>query len=174
MKLFIGLELPLEIKNHIAHFVKPLQITTKGWEDPHDYHLTLLYIGLIPDESVAEIEKRLDHISYKPFRLELNALFFFPRRILFIGMTSSVELSGLKKIVEISFPEWLRSESKEYVPHITIKRWQRYEFDFLEASIKSHRFEPISFNIRSLALFKSEKDLQNYKYHVIHRKEFIQ
>lgn len=169
MRLFIGIELPDEIKNSIGRYVESLQVSAKGWENPHDYHLTLLFLGETPAEAVEQIIKRLDFVAFNAFELELKGLEFFPRRVLYLGLGQSLELLALKNLTENLFPEWLRPEAKEFTPHITLKRWQRYEFNLLEAAIHSHSFGRLKFKVHGLVLFKSEKDLQNHKYHVIHR-----
>ena len=172
MRLFIGIEIPDEIKEHIFNFIRPLQISPKGWEKPHDYHQTLLFLGDTSEEALVEIIKRLNQILFHPFELELNAFNFFSRRILFLGFAESVELLELKSLVDLAFPEWLRPFEKVFVPHVTIKRWQRYEFDFLESGIKSRIFPPQKFYVTGIALFKSEKNSLNHKYHVIHKVRF--
>ncbi len=172
MKLFIGIELPDNIKLHIANFVQPLQANPKGWEKPHDYHMTLLFLGETPNEGIDEIINRINGISYKPFELELNSFDFFPRRVLYLALKPSAELFELNKLIEEVFPGWVRPEAKPFTPHITVKRWARYEFNFLEAGIKSRIFYPAKFKVRGLALFKSERDSENNKYHIIHSIEF--
>lgn len=169
MRLFVGIELPDEIKNSIGRYVELLQVTAKGWENPSDYHLTLLFLGETQAESVEQIIKRLDFVVFNSFELELKRLEFFPRRVLYLGLGESLELLALQDLIENLFPEWIRPQAKEFIPHITIKRWQRYEFNFLETAINSHRFELLKFRVNGLALFKSERDLQNRKYHVIYR-----
>lgn len=172
MRLFIGIELPDKIKNSIGRYVESLQVTAKGWENPNDYHLTLLFLGETQAEVVGQIIKRLDFVTFNSFELELKGLEFFPRRVLYLGLEQSLELLALKNLTENLFPEWLRPEAKEFTPHITLKRWQRYEFNFLAAAIHSQNFGRLKFKVSGLALFKSERDLQNHKYHVIHRVVF--
>lgn len=172
MKLFIGIELSTTIKKYIAECVTPLQLTPKGWENPNDYHLTLLFLGETPVEAIASISERLEKISYKSFEVELASFEFFSRRVLFVNLKNSLEILGLKKRIDEQFAEWKRIESKSFIPHITVKRWQRYEFKFLEEQIKNHPFLPLKIKVNGLALFKSEKDSNNNKYHVLHKVEF--
>lgn len=172
MKLFIGIEIPALIKKHIADFVQPLQLISKGWENPNDYHLTLLFLGESSNEVMDEIIMRLANINFKPFEIELSNFEFFPRRVLFLALGVSLELIELEKQIAAIFPEWIKPEAKAFVPHITVKRWQRYEFNFLETGILSRPFVPLKLKVKGLALFKSEKDFQNNKYHIIHRIDF--
>jgi len=163
MKLFIGIEIPAVIKKHIADFVQPLQLISKGWENSNDYHLTLFFFGETSNDVMDEILNRLASINFKPFEIELSTFEFFPRRVLFLAFRSSLELIELEKQIATIFSEWIKPEAKAFVPHITVKRWQRYEFNFLETGIQSRSFVPLKFKVTGLALFKSEKDSQNNK-----------
>lgn len=169
MRLFIGIELPDEVKKKISDFLLPLQITPKGWENSHDYHQTLLFLGETPIEKIDDIKARMNQISFEAFTLTTLSFNFFNRRIMFLSFMPSVELLELKKTIDKNFSEWVRANEKEFIPHVTVKRWQRYEFDHLKAGIEKREFPVMTFTVSALALFKSEKDSKNDKYHVIYR-----
>lgn len=172
MRLFLGVDLPPQIKTHIADFLRPLQDTPKGWENPHDYHQTLLFIGEASTEDAEFIKERLKNFSFHPFKLRTGEFQFFNRRIMYLGLNESSELQELKKLVDEAFPEWVRPEEKPFVPHITVKRWQRYEYAHLKRGLEERKFKPEYFEVMGLSLFKSEKDSLNRKYHVITTKYF--
>lgn len=172
MRLFLGLEIPENVKEQIIAHLKPLQNSVKGWENAHDYHQTLLFIGESSQEDLESIIQRMDQIHFKSFSLTTNDFNFFSRRIMYLGFKPSPELTKLKDEVESLYSEWLKPGSKPFIPHVTVKRWQRYEFDELEKGIKAEVLPEMTFEIRSLSLFKSEKDSSNNKYHVIYRREF--
>lgn len=172
MRLFLGIDIPEEIKTEIDHFLRPLQKSQKGWENPHDYHQTLLFIGETPDRVAEEIKLRLKQFSFAPFKLCLDKFYFFNRRIMYLGFKPSSELLKLKKLIDESFPEWVKPESKPFIPHITVKRWQRYEYDDLASGLATREFPSREFIVSSIVLFKSEKDQEDKKYHVFHRKFF--
>lgn len=174
MRLFLGIELPQEIKEAISLHLKPLQKSVKGWENPHDYHQTLLFIGEASDEDLASIIERMSKIRFQSFRLTTYNFDFFSRRIMYLNFRHSQELINLKDEVESLYSEWLRPGSKPFVPHVTVKRWQRYEYDELEKGIEAKMLPEMTFEVESLALFKSEKDIENNKYHVIFRRKFNQ
>lgn len=169
IRLFIGIELPEKIKNRLEHQLLALQVTPKGWVMPHDYHITLLFIGAAELESVPAILNKLREISFTPFEIELTGIHFFGRRIMYVKCTPSLGLTQLKEKIDAKFPEFVSNENKPFVPHITIKRWQRYEYDELEEKIMENPFKAITFEVKSLALFKSEKDSDLRKYHVVGR-----
>ncbi len=171
MRLFLGLEIPEDVKDRIYAHLEPLQKSIKGWENAHDYHQTLLFIGETSEEDLESIKARMEQIKFKEFTLITNSFNFFSRRIMYLSFKPSPELIKLKDEVESLYSEWLRPGSKPFIPHVTVKRWQRYEYDELEKGLKTKNLPEMSFEVRSLSLFKSEKDSRNQKYHVIFRKE---
>ncbi|MGZ3790463.1 MAG: RNA 2',3'-cyclic phosphodiesterase [Bacteriovorax sp.] len=169
MRLFIGIELPDDVKGKIFDYLFPLQITSKGWESPHDYHQTLMFLGETPFEKIEEIKLRMLQVNFRPFVLTTESFEFFNRRILYLSFIPSEKLLDLKKRIDQNFPEWIRPHEKEFLPHVTVKRWQRYEYNHLVEGIASREFPHIIFTVSALSLFKSEKDSENNKYHVIYR-----
>lgn len=167
VRLFVGIDLPENVKLHISQQVLPLKSNLKNWEFHHDYHQTLLFIGQVTSDVQDSISKRLEGITFTPFELELSAYKFFNRRIMYIGFTESHELLDLKKRIDLLFPEWSKRDEKDFVPHVTIKRWQRYEFEALHSAVVKYPFQSIKFSVKDVALFKSEKDHHGHKYHVI-------
>lgn len=171
MRLFLGIDLPLEIKKSIHDYLLPLQKSPKGWEKPHDYHQTLLYIGETAPEMVETVRDRLRFVRMDPFELETNEFQFFNRRIMYLAFRPSPELLKLKTLVEENYPEWVRAEAKEFIPHVTVKRWQRYEYDDLVKGLDKPMGK-LTFIVDHLALFKSEKDSHHHKYHIIEKRFF--
>jgi 2'-5' RNA ligase len=172
MRLFLGIEFSDAIKSEISSMLTPIKASEKWWENPHDYHLTLLFIGEFPAGNLNSITGRMIDIVSKPFVLTTSTFHFFNRRIMYLGFEHSPEVYALrKKILEV-YPEFYRSHEKEFVPHMTVKRFQRYEQAELIEGLKNHPTHPIQIPVNGISLFKSEKDPENRKYHVIHRVDF--
>ena len=172
MRLFLGLDIPELIKEKIAQYLEPLRLTNKGWENPLDYHQTLLFIGEASPEELDTISNRLNEFNFYPFELTFDGFHFFSRRIMYLGFRPSVDLMLLKKKIDQDFSFWVKPESKPFIPHVTVKRWQRYEYDKLESGIKQRRLDSISMIVTGLSLYKSEKDSFNQKYHILKNKLF--
>jgi len=152
--------------------LSPLKKTEKGWENPHDFHLTLLFIGEVPATNLNSITARMIEISARPFELVTTSFHFFNRRIMYLGFEHSPEIYQLrKKILEI-YPEFYRKEEKEFIPHLTVKRWQRYEHAGLVTGLEKNPAHPLRIPVNEISLFKSEKDSHGQKYHVISRAAF--
>lgn len=167
MRLFLGIDLPDQVKSQLNVYVEPLKISNKGWEHPHDFHLTLLFIGEVDEEELKNIERKLQHIKFSPFILKAKSLEFFPRRILYLSFENNETIMRLKKLIDEYYPEYLRPNEKAFVPHLTVKRWQRYEYDQLSQGIQKLSQKNFSFVVQKLCLFKSEKNELGQKYHVI-------
>jgi 2'-5' RNA ligase len=172
LRLFIGINFPSEVKSKIAEFLQPIQLSPKGWVSPHDYHQTLLFIGETPESKVEEIKTRLNQISFSKFVLETLEFKFFNRRIMYLDFMPSADLIILAQKVQELFPEYVREYEKDFLPHITVKRWQRYEYDHLVEGLRGRALRPLQVLVNSVSLFKSERDLVGNKYHIIHQVNF--
>lgn len=167
MRLFLGIDLPDQLKSQLNAHIEPLKFSNKGWEQSHDFHLTLLFIGEVDEEELKNIERKLKHIKFLPFTLKAKTLEFFPRRILYLSFEDSENIMRLKKLIDEYYPEYLRPNEKAFVPHLTVKRWQRYEFDQLSEGVQKLSQKHFSFDVQKLCLFKSERNELGQKYHVI-------
>lgn len=169
MRLFLGLEIPDPIKHKIETYLSPIKKSDKGWESPHDYHQTLLFIGEVEQSQVEVIKERMREISFHTFELNTTTFQFFNRRVMYLGIEKTSELLELKKLVDANFPEWSGRETKPFHPHVTVKRWQRYEHADLVHGLSQATWDSNRFKAEWLSLFKSDKDELNHKYHVIYR-----
>lgn len=172
MRLFLGIEISALQKQAIASLLSPVKNSEKGWENSHDYHITTLFIGEVRDEEVTDIERKMGQVHSPPFSLVTSGVKFFNRRIMYLGFEDCEEVFRLRDRIREVFPEYVRRDEKEFVPHITLKRWQRYEFDHLVNGLAEIPRTSFHIPVRELALFKSEKDEANRKYHVIFRSAF--
>lgn len=172
MRLFLGLEISDSVKSEIASHLSPIKKSGKGWENSHDYHLTLLFIGEVPSPAIREITARMIEIKSLPFQLTSTRLQLFSRRILYLGFEHSPEILSLREEVLRIYPEYYRKEEKEFVPHLTVKRCQGHEHAQLVSAIDRLERRPLTIEVPGLALFKSEKDPESNKYHVIQRVSF--
>lgn len=171
MRVFLGIEIPENIKQVIYNFLLPLHKSEKQWEKAHDFHQTLLFIGEASHEQINAIKKKMSSIVFPPFELETSEFKFLNRRLLYLDLIPSNELEILYNQVQELFPEWIRPFDKKFLVHITVKRWQRYEYEDLFLGLQERKFPHMKFTVKSVALFKSERDVENNKYHVIHRSE---
>lgn len=172
MRLFLGLNLPEDIKETVYQYLLPIHQSEKGWEKLHDYHQTLLFIGETSSDELDKIKARMNEFEHKAISLTPTGFRFFNRRVMYLSIDKSPELLELKDQVNKTFAEWAKPQSRPFLPHVTVKRWQRYEFDHLQEGLKREFVLP-PFEVSTLDLFKSEKDIHNNKYHVIYSRKLF-
>lgn len=146
MRLFIGLELPEALKAEIAGLQAQLRgdFTRGSWKARDNFHLTLKFLGEVPDGDYARVCQALQHVAliaqnrnFKPFQLSLGGLGVFgkgkakensriPIRVLWLGLASdpSCDLASLNQLYQwvedaffsVGFPR----DFRPFAPHITL------------------------------------------------------
>jgi RNA 2',3'-cyclic 3'-phosphodiesterase len=131
MRLFIALEIPSEIHNALAAFLKELQpIAPKTkWVRPENLHVTLKFLGETDPAKLGQIESTLKTVrSAKPVTLEFRGLGFFPNekrpRVFWAGMSSSANLRMLAADIDESMHQHgFALEQRAFAPHLTLARF---------------------------------------------------
>src|SRR5512139_4315871 len=109
MRLFIAIELPDDLKQAIARVQEQLKGSVAGanWTRPEGIHLTLKFLGEVPDAKAQEILQALGGAARGTGRLALTVegAGTFPNvknpRVLWIGITGDiVKLAELQAAVE--------------------------------------------------------------------------
>ncbi|MFM8550892.1 MAG: RNA 2',3'-cyclic phosphodiesterase, partial [Nitrospiraceae bacterium] len=142
IRTFIAVELPsslrqalaqvqAEARNRIARELSPAM--RLQWVRPEAIHLTLKFLGDIPEQQVDEIKSAAGSAlcSVAPFSVEVAGLGVFPDlrapRILWVGLSggegTASALSHLAAMVERSVePLGYPPESRPFNPHLTLAR----------------------------------------------------
>ena len=132
MRAFIAIELPPEIKQGIAKVQEELKTSraNAGWTRPEGIHLTLKFLGEVPEEKVTEIVVALTGAAQGTGRLDLSiaGAGAFPNvknpRVLWLGVSGDVEKLGLlhaaveDAMVNLGFAR----EERTFNPHLTLAR----------------------------------------------------
>ena len=180
MRTFIAIELPEDIKSKIFHASETL--TNKNFfrgkfVEKKDLHLTLKFLGEMPEEKVDEIKKKLKEIKFEKFFGEIKSSGIFPDekkgniKIVWVDLISDKLNEFQSKIVE-KFPE-ISSDLRKFAPHITIVRVESAinKRRMIEEIEKIH-FKNLKFEIKEFVLMKSEAmavKTEGSKYKVIER-----
>ena len=96
--------------------------------DPSVAHITLKFLGEIPEVLVERVISQLEKVEYKSFEIEASGIGFFPNerrpRVVFIEVKRGADkLKRLAEIVEESLSKiGFAREKREFVPHITVAR----------------------------------------------------
>ncbi|MFZ3071931.1 MAG: RNA 2',3'-cyclic phosphodiesterase [Thermodesulfobacteriota bacterium] len=170
VRAFIAIEIPEEIKKEISSIQDELKKSlgkTPGisWARPATTHLTLKFLGDVPEEKIGDIEEalRLSTRGIKAFTVSVTGIGGFPNlenpRVLWAGIQESAELENLHVAMENSlYAVGFEKDEKPFRPHLTLARIKSpVEGKKLSKAIKELRTDiNADFIADSVILFKSE------------------
>ena len=127
-RLFVAVELPEEIKTRLLN-VQSL-ISGLKWTPVANLHLTLRFIGQVPQNRAASLQQALYRVKAASFRLHVAGLGLFQQRggsILWAGVEKEPTLMHLKRLVdeELWASGALCADEKMYSPHVTLSRLKK-------------------------------------------------
>ncbi len=134
IRSFVAVELSAEVKDAIRRVEAQLQargnVRAVKWVDPLQMHVTLKFLGDVPQPHIGEIQAALDRVAaaHAPFELALAGLGTFPGgtrvRVVWIGVERGAEpLVALTDAVEQALNAMgFKPERHEPSPHVTLGR----------------------------------------------------
>ena len=101
-RLFTGLEIPEDVAMSLN--LMRGGIFGARWIDPENYHITLRFMGDIPDMVASELAERLTTVKLRPFDIRLKGLGFFggnqPHTLEEIGQKFDLTRERVRQIKE--------------------------------------------------------------------------
>lgn len=135
IRAFIAVEFAPSIVHPISSAIDKLRARIDGirWVSPINFHLTLKFLGDIPESQVDDLFTVLAP-QIRPFpRCTINAkgLGVFPDvkrpRILWVGLTGDELVDMARRIDAGLAPLGFAPEKRGFTPHLTIGRWRQNE-----------------------------------------------
>lgn len=166
LRSFIALELSGEARDEISRVENILKETEDQikWVNPRSVHLTLKFLGNIPEHQISSITEHLEGIAshIRPFDIVLGGIGAFPgwgsARVLWIGLDEgSEQVKDLAGEVETAMAmEGFEKDDRPFRAHLTIGRVKKLKngrkLGDIAASIT---VEPVRIRVSRLILFKS-------------------
>lgn len=126
MRLFVALELPPMLRQRLA-FMAGAGIPGARWVRPENYHLTLRFIGEMPNHRADEIDQALAELKAPSFALTLAGVGTFHKGgrgvSLWVGVERNPALDHLQSKIETALQRCgLEPERRRFTPHITLAR----------------------------------------------------
>jgi 2'-5' RNA ligase len=133
MRTFVAIDLAPDLKINMEALIRNIKKDARGvkWVKPAGMHLTLKFLGDIPQEKAGDVIGLLKAIAekYSPFPLLMKGTGTFPTgrkrgtRVIWAGITETPELMALHEAMEegfetIGFPR----EDRPFHPHLTLGR----------------------------------------------------
>jgi 2'-5' RNA ligase len=130
VRLFVAIEIPKEIRNALAMFIKELRAIAPQvkWVRAENLHITVKFLGHTDSAQLQSIENALDSIrDSDPVTLKFQRLGFFPNdrrpRVFWTDMQASANLKTIASDIDhavhrLGFP----LEERPFTPHLTLAR----------------------------------------------------
>ena len=157
MRLFIAFE--LADKPYFQDLQKRLATKAATLTMVKDYHLTLKFLGDIPEEAVTKIKVQLDKLDFEHFQISTNPLGVFPDqespKVIWVGLQPEQKIAQLQKKVDDALKPLFPPE-KAFKPHITLARVKDIESARdLNEKVASTKVIQKIFDVRSIKLVHS-------------------
>lgn len=129
MRLFVALDLAEDIRERIGRLIEQIRPLAPAvrWVSAESLHVTLKFIGELPDAKVKEVEIALTQVSGASFPVSFRGGGFFPTaksaRVFWIGIDAGPELGRLASDIESALePVGIAREKRGFNPHLTLAR----------------------------------------------------
>jgi 2'-5' RNA ligase len=129
MRLFVGLDLPYEMRRNlelVLHLLKPK--ARIQWSPVANLHLTTKFIGDFPEERLDELKAALGAVSTAgALPIAIRGLNWFPNtdrpRLLVAGIEAPASLSTLARDTDTACKQLgIAAEKRAFHPHLTLAR----------------------------------------------------
>lgn len=171
-RVFLAVNIPKEIKEKIAElFLSKLKVDGLKPVAEENLHFTVKFLGHLPEESLGELEGKLNELNFKKFEVEVSGVGDFHGRVIWLGVSKGGE--ELKEL-SLKVNELLGLEEEKFSAHLTIARNKFLEKEKVKGilgELKGVEFRE-SFSVESLDLMESELSKTGPKYSILKRIEF--
>ncbi|MCX7643737.1 MAG: RNA 2',3'-cyclic phosphodiesterase [Rhodobacteraceae bacterium] len=160
IRCFAAIDLPGPVRDRLAMLSQLLPLPRRL--PPENLHLTLAFLGEIPEPVAEEAHLSFAAIRAEPFALELRGLGLFgggKPRLAYAGVAPEPRLDRLQAKVEAAARRaGAPVEARRFVPHVTLARFRPGEVEparLEHAILAVGNFAAGPFPVESFALFRS-------------------
>lgn len=181
IRAFIAIELNEAVRRALSDLQKDLkrELAAVRWVRPAGIHLTLKFLGDIPDEQVDAIGAALTSATrgQGALKLTVKGLGVFPgvrkARVIWAGLSGeTAALFDLQGAVDtaleaVGFPR----EGRRFRAHLTLGRFKKSPVAHELVRVIEHRsaFSPVEMPVDRVILYRSELRPQGARYSVLSR-----
>lgn len=181
MRCFLAIELPDDIRRQLLHLQERFGLPDGlvRWSRPEQIHLTVKFLGEVPDDRLAELSEAATGAARRsaPFELTVEGTGCFPpggpARVIWAGVPGPPEpLAACREACEEAFATLdVKREHRAYRPHLTLGRVRALERsrEIRAAVAAQSAFHAGSFSVSELVLFQSVLERTGARYNVLSR-----
>lgn len=137
IRAFIAIDFPTPIRQKIKQLSDELQTQTPPdalkWVSAENMHLTLRFLGELPEPTINEIKTRLKNSPFAvpPFKISFKGLGMYPNirqpRVIWLGITNTEPLRQIYRDIQQSLESInVPPDNKPFSPHLTLARLRRH------------------------------------------------
>ncbi|MBI2642260.1 MAG: RNA 2',3'-cyclic phosphodiesterase [Candidatus Wildermuthbacteria bacterium] len=149
-RIFLAINLQKSVKEQLLAYQEKWPELPARWTKLENLHLTLVFYGNATDQELEEIKQKTKEVAkkHKPFSLKLSKIVYGPsvsqaRMIWVVGNTTQ-ELASLQQELAVTLE---RMEEREFSLHLTLARFNEWEFKKIDPEERPEVNEDISFEI---------------------------
>jgi len=163
MRVFIAVDLPNDVRKALSDLQRALRASTSTarWVAPESIHVTLRFVGEVPEKRIEDIDTALTGLTWKPFTITVRGVGFFPGtrspRVFWAGMEAPT-MQGLAEQLDTRMERLgFEKEKRAFRPHITLARAKdtRIDSSLVSSASKFEDHDFGSFTVDRVFLFKS-------------------
>jgi RNA 2',3'-cyclic 3'-phosphodiesterase len=129
MRLFVGIDIPDDIRQRIARYVEGVRgfAPDARWVKPETFHVTLKFLGETSPETAEDLKRELGKVQHDKFDIHFGGCGFFPNprsaRVFWIGVEAPELLPQLAaKVDETCSHFGFERDRNDLKPHLTLAR----------------------------------------------------
>lgn len=167
-RLFFALWPDDETRQTLARLKRSLPSKDFKWVQPHNLHVTLVFLGHVDPATELAIKQSVNDISAQPFTLTFDSLSYWSKPRILCLSCKQVTPEAAKLAAELDIrvrANGLLTDSRPYIPHITLARHACHVPDI--------KFEPIAWRAEAFCLVESCSETGGVRYKVIQQWPFI-
>ncbi|MCK6453737.1 MAG: RNA 2',3'-cyclic phosphodiesterase [Alphaproteobacteria bacterium] len=169
IRLFVGLSLPLEVRQRLAAMSGG--VPGARWEPEENFHLTLRFIGDVEHGQADDIHGELSRLRMPAFEIGLSAIDYFgagdKARVLYVGVDRNELLMRLQAKIDNAVQRaGLPREARKFRPHVTLARLRDAPVQRLAAFREAYNlFRAGPIPVKEFGLYSSHPGKGNAVYH---------
>ncbi len=180
-RTFIAIEIPVKVQDLIASHVERLKgLVPRGvkWVDPQTCHLTLAFLGNVPNDQLPTPFRIMDTVATdsSPLRLRTGLLGAFPNlrrpRVLWLGLEGDTQLLTItqRRLQDALEADGFPQERRAFKPHITLGRARgKGAIPIPEAVLNRLAEDTLALEVREIVLMSSVLTARGPIHMPIHR-----
>jgi 2'-5' RNA ligase len=159
LRTFIAVELPEKFVPEIERIESMLNTPGIKLVEPAQVHITLKFLGDIPEDNVEPIASALSHVNCKPFEARIKGVGVFPKpayiKVIWLGAEGNFE--ALHGEVERVLAPFNFEKDDRFSAHATLARVKalKEKATLLEKIKKLEDIDLGTMNVESITLKKS-------------------